>query len=919
LTFDTVLKVEDKELKLSSIVDRKSCEKFLLSYIESKHKIENVQRLIKNLNTLLNEINFEDIMKKKRNISFIYIEINNILVYGKDVNIDIEKINGIVGICETNSSGKSTLCEIISLVLFGKTPRCNTGFSFIRNGQKESSCSISLISNGTEYEITRMFSVHYKEDKKVNTTFIIKKIINKKKGQCIKYVKKDLFSQNLYKKSKEDDIVFKSDSDMAEIINKEIITYDELYQMIVISQNREKSFLEEEGKEKNNLLFKMANLSFLNDISNKSDELYKNTRRDIKSMLTSHCSKEFTKDCKKDPSHTQLYEHSKNILNEFETEIKEYDLNKDKKDKELYEKYITKNNELVSINERMNIYNEFKEIDDEYNIEELNDENEDYEDEIKEKKKSIKDLDNKIIDYNNKIKDIKKELGLKKYKNIEDKNKEFQENKKQTSNNIKKNILELNKNIKDVKYKDITKKDYNNYLKNVKVLNEKINIDKENLDIYKKHNKNINSIEHIKNIISEYDKYIQLIDNKNKIIHELEFIDNYKTYLKQDNATKKYILDKKTKYNKELEIMNDQINNMNDIKESYEQIKLNKNYDEEIDELENDISIDEDKKILLDKKISDYLQNEQNSDYNKQIKVLEDKLNEEDDKTFDDYDTYNDLNDNLNKYEKELTSIKYNREILLNKINTTESYLKENKDILNVIDKNQENYNKYLDTKKKLDKIKKEFNIIEKEYNDNTKLLQEKETKINDLKEKCIIAKNIINKCTESIEDLKDFELLVNILKTNGLCDKLLEEQIVVNLQKALDDICTYINHEKIYIDLVHTNDNTTKKFYIIIRTDKIKDIANAGGFQRNIMELIFKVAFLRINSYLKSDFIIIDELFDACSEENKSMAIKLVEYYKTQFNKILLVSHNQSIINLFDKRLIITHDDENGNSIVQN
>ena len=47
-------------------------------------------------------------------------------------------------------------------------------------------------------------------------------------------------------------------------------------------------------------------------------------------------------------------------------------------------------------------------------------------------------------------------------------------------------------------------------------------------------------------------------------------------------------------------------------------------------------------------------------------------------------------------------------------------------------------------------------------------------------------------------------------------------------------------------------------------------------------------------------------------------MAIKLIEYYKTQYNKILLVSHNQNIINLFDSRLIIKHDSNNGNSIIQ-
>ena len=49
-----------------------------------------------------------------------------------------------------------------------------------------------------------------------------------------------------------------------------------------------------------------------------------------------------------------------------------------------------------------------------------------------------------------------------------------------------------------------------------------------------------------------------------------------------------------------------------------------------------------------------------------------------------------------------------------------------------------------------------------------------------------------------------------------------------------------------------------------------------------------------------------------------RNWLIKLIEYYKTQYNKILLVSHNQNIINLFDSRLIIKHDN-NGNSIIQN
>ncbi len=83
-------------------------------------------------------------------------------------------------------------------------------------------------------------------------------------------------------------------------------------------------------------------------------------------------------------------------------------------------------------------------------------------------------------------------------------------------------------------------------------------------------------------------------------------------------------------------------------------------------------------------------------------------------------------------------------------------------------------------------------------------------------------------------------------------------------------------------------------------------DISNSGGFQSNMIELIFKLSFLRINSYFKCSFIIIDEIFDACSVENRKMAIKLIEFFKLQYKKMIVVSHNEAIVGTFDKRLRI-------------
>jgi len=161
--------------------------------------------------------------------------------------------------------------------------------------------------------------------------------------------------------------------------------------------------------------------------------------------------------------------------------------------------------------------------------------------------------------------------------------------------------------------------------------------------------------------------------------------------------------------------------------------------------------------------MNDYIQQQQNIKYNKEISDLEEQLNKEEDKEYEDYNIQCDLTKDLQKYEKQLSDIKYKRETLLNKLNKKLANLKENNDILLIINKNKDNYDKYCKIKKQLDNIKKEYLKIEKEYNESNDLIQKDDKKINDVKEKCIIAKDIIKKSKDAIDNLKDFELLVNI------------------------------------------------------------------------------------------------------------------------------------------------------------
>jgi DNA repair exonuclease SbcCD ATPase subunit len=438
------------------------------------------------------------------------------------------------------------------------------------------------------------------------------------------------------------------------------------------------------------------------------------------------------------------------------------------------------------------------------------------------------------------------------------------------------------------------------------------------LEKYNTEDKMVNTIIQIKNVIKEYETYLELNNEKIKIESNIEFIEENESYIKSDKVTKNKILKIKEEYQQKLNKVNHDLDKLKEVKDNYELIKKNVDHRDKIKLLDTTINTQQTLLNEYSNKINDYEQNKINKTYLDEIKELEEKISEEEDKELEKYNEYSQLLKDIDILEKDQYSIKLQKEKLLNNSSKSENCIKDNQIILNRINSNKDNYDKYCEIKKEFDKVNKEFQIIEKEFNESNKLVEKNDIKMGELKEQCIIAKNILKKCEDTINDIKDFELLVNIFKNNGLCDKLLKDQIIVNLQKAIDDICTYIGHEKIYIILESSPNNITKKYNIIIKTYNIKDISNSGGFQNNIIDLIFKLAFLRINSYFKSDFIIIDEIFDACSEDNKPMTIKLLEYFKTQYKKLLLVSHNQSIVNLFDQRLTITHDIKNGNSIVQ-
>lgn len=896
MSVDSSVKTKNKETKLSEITNVDDLKNFFIKYIEKKHKIGNNKKFKETLTTLLDESDICNDLRTHRNIKLLSIEIKNILIFGETV-LNIEQINGIWGLCETNSFGKSSLTEIISLGLFAKTPRCHTSNSFIRNGQNKGSIIIKIISNDVEYEIKRTFS---RTARCGESMLEIKEYENKDKTKFKTYTKDP-------KCMKDSELIYKTDDELEKKINTEIITYKEIYQMMVISQGRAESFLLNDKKLE--LLFKMSNLSYLDKIATKCNVSIKRKRSNITSLLKDDVVDDFKDKKNKD--------NEKNIKS-VKLKIKESIDKKDDDYKMINEKYNKINDEynkskenIIKNEERMKNFGNVDIVDDDFdNLKIDNDKLHNKKDELDDKNKrlmkTIKDNKKTLNDNKNKIK---------KYGNIDELYKDFENNKKQHLINLNKEINNLNKSIKECKY-NVKKDDYNKYKKDiVKYENDLKEINNE-IDKMIKKSKISNNI---KTLFENYKEYFTINNEKEICVKTINmYNDVYKNIKKYDknNAIKKDIDNKIAELKEKINEYDDKLNDMNDIKIAYENYDPDENIDVKIKKLYDKRDNMQKSINNTEEKIKDYDNKMENNKLEGQIKDLENEINIKQNEKMDDYDEYIKLNNENIKLERCVKDDELITEKNKNKINEYMNEIKENDDKISKIMKNKEDYDKYNEIKKEYDNILKKHKAIEKEYNMIKKEKDIMENNHKELDKNIIIANNAIKKCDEIQEEIDNLELICNSLTNDGLSKELITN-IVDNLQLSLNEMCSYIGHEQIYIKLVDLTGNKLKKYDILISTDNVPDVANAGGFKSNIMELLFKLSFLKINSYYKCDYIVVDEIFDACSEENKKIAIKLVEFFKLQYKQMLLVSHNPAIINIFDKRLIIKKDEINGNTIV--
>jgi len=457
----------------------------------------------------------------------------------------------------------------------------------------------------------------------------------------------------------------------------------------------------------------------------------------------------------------------------------------------------------------------------------------------------------------------------------------------------------------------------------------------------------------------ELKKELEIIDDKINCLKYInkrnEIINEYKTFIKEKSSKILKLQDKKMslKYKLKIENTNDiEILQERNVILTNELLDLEKNIKEmnishsdfeifkklcNINDIIKDIS-DDYRNILEDNKdneiinilrnsklkyiehfndntllkIHEYI-NKQSELENNNINILNIKYNEE-------------IKLGIENIEKELNILESNNyepyEILENELKITEELIKQKNNIMekiNIIEKeikDIENIIKYKDDiivnnniNKEIQKIK----LLNEDININIKKLNNviinEKCILHNIKKDLNIYKNNKILYVKIQKDIEKYKIIEKIVSNDGIVLYILNKNISI-IENIVNNIITSFINKSVKINI--DNDDINIDYY---QNNQIMNCM--GGMETFITELAFKIAISYIAVLPKSNILFIDEGISVLDKNNIDNIYCIIEFLKTHYNNIYLITHIDKVKEHFDREIIINK--KNNKSYVNN
>lgn len=899
-TIDTNISIGSNTTKknITDIKDNETSKKTIMEYAVNKDIYKKFTESAKKefdvyLDNFIKELkyNYGSVSKK---IKLKSLKFNNFFLYKIGNEINFKKVNKIVGIVGPSYSGKSTVIDVILYSIFGEASR-GTKFNTINTNANEMKTVIEFNVNNEMYSISR---TRTRRSKKNNES--TEKVVVMKNDENITGDTCDITNK---------------------LIQDNIGSYNDFVNVSVMLQKGTNSFIDMTDMTRRDLVCRLLKLDMFSEIFKSA----KNRLTVLNKEIGNINKKEMTDKLK-------IYDTNKkdteNKIIKITKQYNDLDKNIDIEKKKLmgYEIKMEEFNKLdISIKTIKSL-----------NINIANNELK-----INRCEKDNVELEEKKTELLNNLSVLDKELE--KYVNIEEEHKKFNANKKQEIEilsakyekiisskkkvpDIKCNIVIVTKNMANYKIEKEklieTIKDIQHELDSIKIVKTK-----QNKNIETNYNKLIETRDKLEDAQSEYDAIKEETDEVKKKLKKLvkhEFDPdckfcmkysvtqdkiNYENEINKNNEMiaeyKKKISEHKSAIKKLLKYENQYIAYKKQINDNEINTELVKQHTNNLLLFTKDIEIVNAKIENCAREISEYNSINtsiiENNKIDEECTIIKNDINIKNNEKDEKYNMYNELRDQKNNCDIDIV-------IINNKIQENRNTYKEISIQLDKQKHEKETYNKNLKNIEEHKKNTSEYDVLKKmneanlkKYDELKKTLKELNYTLIDETHKYNNQQIIIDKQLKKYNEKDMLELIIKVHE-DGMVNDILEKTVLPVLQGRVNDILEIIGEYKVQLKC------STKGIFIEkVRKDKtLLNIDILSGCESVLVDIAFRLALSEYNNFVKTDFIIIDEVFRFCDNINIEKISVLFEYIRKQFTWALIISHDERITKLYDKEIIV-------------
>lgn len=525
--------------------------------------------------------------------------------------------------------------------------------------------------------------------------------------------------------------------------------------------------------------------------------------------------------------------------------------------------------------------------------------------EKKKLKKEINKMEIKINEFEGRIEELKNEITDNRNK-IDGKIIKYEKNE----------VTELKNNKKSIKEEILDKKNnLDKIKKEIKKIDKKISIKVPKMDNYEEIKENILIIE--KYMKSE--KELRKLNNNSEKEKEEEYCDMKKQETKNIKIQKKIDKNDNKKYNlqKEIKSMEEKINKLDEHEYDPEckyctnnefvkdAIKAKDNIDRKKGKFnkikkrlkkynKKFIEVDKSKFLKLENEINENVFNKKRieKELNENKKILEKIVDTNNkNKMKKKYEKIIKQKNNIEKYKKygaKKTESETKKLVLKNKINNLENNLRDIKIKLKIYKKSK----KYAKIYNNIEKNEEKNKELESEKNELIEEINNKKQMRGILKEKIVQQKNKVeeqDKIVRKMDIIKKYKLMIG---KSGIPLEIFNKFMPI-VEQGMNEILQLIECD---FTVKITNEDKNPEIWIKKKNKKKKLCKSICGFEKSVIDICFRVSMSNILNVPKANIMIFDETLKSFDQENKQNLKNLMDYLKSKFDNIILVSHESDI-----------------------